>query len=832
MTIYPGSKETRLRIISRTKTIVILALAVAAAFPRQAAAQGPTGNIAYSLCSYIEILDEYFCYVGLAAADGSGNVRVADDGVNPALSRDGTKIAFVGYSQPGLFVYNLMDGSLVTIRNSAANWSQLTWSPDGTRLAFSADELYVMNADGSNVMQLTHNEGFHGRPTWSPDGTIAYECEVDVGNRDICAINADGTGFRRLTFDPAMDSHPIFSPDGMSIFFGTTRYSANLMGSLAVMNSNGTSVTQVGWTSAEALSPDGSRIASTGWSGGIVGACDASSSCDSHPTIFVSNLDGTDLREIAYGETASWGLSPRPFAQFESRGCNGLNCTLDGSRSWGGASPIMSYSWDFGDGTTGSGSTMTHVFPAAGTYIVKLTVTDAAGITGTQSQFLDVINNVWPTPRFTVSCIGWHCTFDGSGSSDPDGFIAHYDWIWGDGNYTGDAPAIADHTYRTAGPFTATLYVNDNRGARVGQPQVVTLPANVTPIASFTASCTGVTCTFDASGSSDPDGTITSYAWTFGDSTTGSGVTTSHTYGFSNTFTVGLVVTDNFGGAGLKSSSVTVTKVPIASFTATCTGLTCTFDGHGSSDPDGAITSYAWSFGDATSGSGVTTSHTYAASGTYTVGLVITDNIGGTGLKSSSVTVNMPPVPSFTATCTALACMFDGHGSSDPDGAITSYAWSFGDAATGSGVTASHTYAAAGTYAVALTVTDNAGVTGVRSATVTVTQLTIHIGDLDGARTNQQNSWTALVTITLHNGNHSPVANATVSGVWSIDGTTSCTTDSGGQCVISKSAIPRNTKSVKFTIANVTNSTFPYKSVDNHDPDGDSNGTTITVPSP
>jgi PKD repeat protein len=79
---------------------------------------------------------------------------------------------------------------------------------------------------------------------------------------------------------------------------------------------------------------------------------------------------------------------------------------------------------------------------------------------------------------------------------------------------------------------------------------------------------------------------------------------------------------------------------PTASFTSSCTGLTCTFDGSGSSDPGGSIVSYAWDFGDSLSGSGVTTSHTYAAGGTYTVTLTVTDNGGATDPESHSVTVS------------------------------------------------------------------------------------------------------------------------------------------------------------------------------------------------
>lgn len=82
---------------------------------------------------------------------------------------------------------------------------------------------------------------------------------------------------------------------------------------------------------------------------------------------------------------------------------------------------------------------------------------------------------------------------------------------------------------------------------------------------------------------------------------------------------------------------------PTAAFSATPTGLTAAFNGSASSDTDGTISSYSWNFGDGTTGSGATTSHTYAAGGTYTATLVVTDNGGLTGTQSRSVTVTMPP---------------------------------------------------------------------------------------------------------------------------------------------------------------------------------------------
>src|SRR5207244_10301527 len=125
--------------------------------------------------------------------------------------------------------------------------------------------------------------------------------------------------------------------------------------------------------------------------------------------------------------------------------------------------------------------------------------------------------------------------------------------------------------------------------------------------------------------------------------------------------------------------------------------------------PDGKIASYACNAADATTGSGATASRTYAASGSYTVTLTVTDNGNATSQTGTVVTVNAPPVASFTSACNGLTCSVNASGSSDPDGTIASYAWTFGDGTTGAGATTSRTYAAGGCYTVTLTVTDNGG---------------------------------------------------------------------------------------------------------------------------
>lgn len=168
-----------------------------------------------------------------------------------------------------------------------------------------------------------------------------------------------------------------------------------------------------------------------------------------------------------------------------------------------------------------------------------------------------------------------------------------------------------------------------------------------------------------------------------------------------------------------------VNQPPVAAFTSSINGLAVSVNGSGSTDADGRVVSYAWTFGDGGTATGATASRSYAAAGTYTITLTVTDDKGATSSKSSQVTVgtvvNQPPVAAFTSTANGLTLSVNGSGSSDPDGTIASYAWNFGDGGTATGATASRTYAAAGSYNVSLTVTDNKGATNTKTQAVTVT---------------------------------------------------------------------------------------------------------------
>jgi PKD repeat protein len=255
-------------------------------------------------------------------------------------------------------------------------------------------------------------------------------------------------------------------------------------------------------------------------------------------------------------------------------------------------------------------------------------------------------------------------------------------------------------------------------------------PPNIPPTASFTVTCSELTCSFDPSGSSDSDGGVTRFDWDFGDHAgTGANNTNPqdniahHTYAQSGTYTVTLTIRDDDGATATATKEVTVAGAPpppntspIARFTYSCSALTCNFNGGASSDPDGTIAAYAWYFGDGSGEGGnaaTTIQHTYFQPGTYTAGLTVTDDRGGSNTQWQLITLkpNAAPTAAFMVSCTGLRCSVDGSGSSDTDGTIASYAWSFGDGSTAAGRTPSHDYVKAGAYTITLTVADNSGAT-------------------------------------------------------------------------------------------------------------------------
>jgi PKD repeat protein len=358
-------------------------------------------------------------------------------------------------------------------------------------------------------------------------------------------------------------------------------------------------------------------------------------------------------------------VNQAPIASFAASPLSGvvpLSVSFDASSSSDTDGSITTYAWTFGDGTDATGRTVSHTYTTAGTYSAGLTVTDDDGATASASRDISVTTtppvNQPPSASFSATplygVVPLLVSFDASASSDTDGSITDYAWNFGDG--TSGAGRIVSHTYAMAGTYSAQLTITDDDSAAASASRDIsvttTLPVNQPPVPSFTASPLSgdapLLVNFDASASSDTDGSITAYAWNFGDGTVGTGRAVSHTYATVGTYTARLTVTDDDGAIASATSSLSVTtpsanQPPVALFTASplsgTAPLLVSFDASAASDADGSITAYAWDFGDGTTGTGRTVSHTYATVGTYTSRLTVTDDDGATSSKTVSIDV-------------------------------------------------------------------------------------------------------------------------------------------------------------------------------------------------
>ncbi len=326
----------------------------------------------------------------------------------------------------------------------------------------------------------------------------------------------------------------------------------------------------------------------------------------------------------------------------------------------------------------------------------------------------------------TIVSMGGAVSFDGTGSTDDNGIVA-YLWEFGDG--ATDPAAIAAHAYASRGAFSATLTVWDAGGQN--DTDVVTIDVvNRPPVADAgtdRSAAKHVALQLDGTGSDDPDSDPLAYAWTqvAGPPVSLTGVDTAtptFTPTASGAYAFQLTVDDGWGGTASDVVNVTVgNALPLANLVvappAVRVGRPVAFDASTSADPDGAITDYAFDFGDGTrvNGTSATASHAYAAPETYAATLTVTDDEGATDAAQATVTVlaNVPPTavatvwPGETGTLDTMF-LFDGANSTD-DVAIVAYAWDLGDGWTATGAGVEHRYAAKGPYTVTLTVTDDEG---------------------------------------------------------------------------------------------------------------------------
>ncbi len=408
---------------------------------------------------------------------------------------------------------------------------------------------------------------------------------------------------------------------------------------------------------------------------------------------------------------------PAPDASFQADPTSGdapLTVSFD---SQGDPSLITSYFWEFGDNGTSVDPDPQHIYTTAGNYTVRLTVMGPGGQTSSEAtiQASEVVVVAPPVAAFGAdpvsSVTGQAVQF----INQTQGDVTSYAWDFGDGATSTERDPT--HTFTAAGTYPVVMTATNTGGSNSATLNYIVSEPAQPPQPAFTAdpaaSVVGQSVQFINQSSGD----ITDYTWDFGDgSPVSNEASPAHTFGAAGTYTVTLTASGP-GGSNAATIGYTVSEAPQAPqavFGADPQTGTVGQAVQFSDLSTGDITGYEWSFGD---GSPVSNeqnpAHTFNAAGTFLVMLTVSGP-GGSNSASVSYTVNataQPPQATFgadpAASVVGQAVQFNDQSTGD----ITGYQWDFGDGSpTSNEQNPSHTFNAAGTYPVTLTVSGPGGI--------------------------------------------------------------------------------------------------------------------------
>ena len=403
-------------------------------------------------------------------------------------------------------------------------------------------------------------------------------------------------------------------------------------------------------------------------------------------TLTVSNAAGNNT------STQTIVVNGGPTANFSST-VSSLTATFANN-----SSNSISYSWDFGDGSSSSNeANPAHDYALDGTYTVVLTASNNCG-TNTFTQ--NVVINTEPGAGFSAStssgCAGLTVNFTDISSGSP----VSWEWSFPGGTPSSSTQQNPSVQYFTSGVYEATLVVTSAGGSTSSftQPGIITV--NGAPSAGFVSSANGSTVDFTNTSSN-----ASSYVWSFGDLSNSTLVNPSHTYANDGVYNVTLIATNNCGST-IFEQTVTVITPPTAGFATSastgCTPFAVQFNNTSSSN----AVSYAWSFlgGTPLTSTQENPSVTWNTAGVYVVTLTAS-NSAGTSTSTTTITVGTAPTADFTYQIGGLTAVFANISSNG-----NSYSWDFGDGSAPSAeASPSHTYGQVGSYVVTLSVTNECG---------------------------------------------------------------------------------------------------------------------------
>ncbi len=409
-------------------------------------------------------------------------------------------------------------------------------------------------------------------------------------------------------------------------------------------------------------------------------------------------------------------------------GTNGVNCLAAFSFQANGLTATfidqsvgvnLTYSWDFGDGSTGSGQNATHTYALAGQYLVCLAISN-----GTCS---DTVCSYVVVTSGGGNCQASFIAFDSAGTyffvntSTGTNFFTSYFWDFGDGSYGYTSDPM--HVYNTAGPFYVCLTITDSAaGCYSTFCDSVAGGNGANCQAAFNAMPDSAGNGYTFYDASTGTNLLTTYVWTVSDGTTATGITFYHNFATQGWYQVCLTITVYDSLQNITCSSNTCDSVYAGNGGgATCnaywgsqSNLFTTYFADLSSGTD-TVVSWAWDFGDGSTSSQQNPIHTYSQSGYYYVCLTIQTGANGAVTCSDTYCMNIYAGNNNTG-CQANFSMYpDSSGmgfqfqniSTGTTGS-TNYYWTFGDNQSSTQENPFHTYAITGNYIVCLTISDSA----------------------------------------------------------------------------------------------------------------------------
>jgi len=362
---------------------------------------------------------------------------------------------------------------------------------------------------------------------------------------------------------------------------------------------------------------------------------DGTTSNLNHPSHTYTQAGSYDIMLIAYANSTNGGCSDtlympakihalEPKAGFmtpDVYACapslvNFTDLSIDGD----------SYLWDFGDSTTSTNKTPSHIYNNPGIYTVSLIVKSNSGCSDTliRPQYIQVLG---PVTKFVASAFEGCAPFD---VTFTDQSVNAVSWSWNYGDGYSSISTNPTHTFQDTGVFTVSLVTSDTAGCNSYYELPQKIYVHPTPIAEYSMPALSGCEPFSANFTNLSVGQTSSY-WTFGDGSSSIDQNPIHEYLQAGTYSIKLIASNTFGCADTFSLSqgTDVLPTPVTSFTANasqgCTPFWVSFE---STTANSIGASYLWSFGDGTSSTDQNPIKVYYTPGFYTVSLQVINSSG------------------------------------------------------------------------------------------------------------------------------------------------------------------------------------------------------------